>query len=80
MKIIAEVPNSSCKITIFSWNNKYLLKLEQASLEQTYKISEMDLTGDEDIKSIAQDPEFLAEAIHRFDEMRATLGKVMSKY
>jgi hypothetical protein len=49
MRIVKEINHPSCKISIFSWNGKYLIKFEQGDLEQTYKIDEMELTGDDDL-------------------------------
>lgn len=81
MRIVAEIPREDFKITVFSWNGKYLLKFERGSYEQTYKVSEMDLTGDEDIKSILADEEFMQAVSERFVEMgktfKSALGKVM---
>ena len=46
MRIIREFPFSErIKASVFSWNGKYILKLESGSLEQTYKIPEMDLSS-----------------------------------
>jgi hypothetical protein len=28
MRIVGEIPHDVCKITLFSWNNRYLIKLE----------------------------------------------------
>ena len=44
MRIIAEMPHPDCKISIFSMNGKFLIKLEQGGLEQTYKLAEADVT------------------------------------
>jgi hypothetical protein len=68
MRLVRELSHADCKITIFSWNNRYLIKLEQGLLEQTFKISEMDVTGEEDVLSII-DAEFLHQAAVRFEDM-----------
>lgn len=78
MRIVGEIPHPDIKITIFSWNGKYLIKLEKGPLEQTFKVSEMDLTGEGDIKTMLDD-EFLNKANARFDEMYETLQKAMEK-
>src|SRR5690606_39924556 len=44
MRTIAELPHPDCKITIFSMNQKFIIKIEQGSLEQSYKIPELDVT------------------------------------
>lgn len=45
MRVIAELPHPDCKITLFHMNQKYIIKFEQGTLEQSYKLSELDLTG-----------------------------------
>ncbi|MGK7389706.1 MAG: hypothetical protein ACNS60_05120 [Candidatus Cyclobacteriaceae bacterium M2_1C_046] len=44
MRIEKEYNIKDLKVTIFYWNNKYLLKVENAMFEQTYKFSELDFT------------------------------------
>ena len=68
MRVVAEITDKPCRITIFNWNNKYLLKLEYGNYEQTYKIAAMDLSGDDDIKNCLTD-EFINKAMNRFMDM-----------
>lgn len=58
MKILAEIPHAQLRITLFAWNQKYILKFEQGALEQSYKISELDVTGEAEVLEIAQDEAF----------------------
>jgi hypothetical protein len=69
MRAIAELPHPNCKITIFSMNQKFIIKLERGAYEQTYKVSEMDVT--DGVNGVFQllDEEFIAKAISRFDAM-----------
>lgn len=71
MRVIAELPHPSCKISIFAMNQKYIVKFEQGSLEQSYKIAELDLSGGgvNDVFEIL-DEAFIATVIKRFEEMR----------
>lgn len=69
MRVVADIPNPNMKVTLLSWNGKYLLKLEKADFEQTYKISEMSVTGDEGAKALL-DEEFMEAAMNRFVDMR----------
>ncbi len=69
MRVVEEIVHPACKVTIFSWNGKFLIKFEQDVLEQTYKVSEMDVTGVEDIRAFAQAP-FIDKVLIRFDAMR----------
>jgi hypothetical protein len=76
MRVVAEIPHRDCKITIFNWNNKFLIKFEQAFLEQTYKINELDVTGESEIRRLI-DEVFLKEVLERFSEMRKSLAQAM---
>lgn len=72
MRIIAELPHPECKITLFNMNNKYIIKFEQGQLEQSYKLSELDLSGG-GVNEIFQiiDEEFLTTVVERFKTMRS---------
>lgn len=43
MRTIAELPHPDFRITIFSMNQKLIIKFEQGNLEQVYKIAEVDV-------------------------------------
>jgi hypothetical protein len=77
MRVVAEHPLEQFKITIYSWNGKYLLKFERGMYEQTYKVSEMDLAGDEDIKKLIADEEFLQAVADKFNEMSKSFHKAL---
>ncbi len=79
MRVVAEYPNVDFKITVFSWNGKYLLKIEKGMFEQTYKISEMDVTGDEEVKKIVEDPAFVEEVKNRFKNMNISLNDALNR-
>jgi len=70
MRIIAEVPHPEFKVSILSMNQKFIIKMEQGTLEQIYKIAEMDLT--EGINSVFEllDDEFYKQVAARFTAMR----------
>lgn len=76
MRVLKEIQRPQCKVTIFQWNEKYLLKLEKGPIEQTFKISEMDLTSEEELEEILND-EFMQKAEERFTEMMQALQKAM---
>ncbi|WKN33005.1 hypothetical protein PZB74_06565 [Porifericola rhodea] len=78
MRIVGEIPHAECKITIFSWNNKYLIKLERGLIEQTFKVPEMDVSGDEDIRQMLSGP-FMDKALLRFEEMEASLMEALGE-
>ena len=78
MRVVGEIPHSDCKITIFSWNNRYLIKLEQGLLEQTFKVNEFDISGESELYRIVDHP-FVQEALQRFAEMSLSLRQAMQR-
>ena len=76
MRIVAEASHPDFKITIFVWNQKYLIKLEQPGLEQTFKVNELDVNSD-DVLALVRNEAFATSARQRFDEMRASLKQAL---
>ena len=70
MRTIAELPHPDFKITIFSMNQKFIVKFEQGTLEQVYKIAEVDVI--DGVNGLFQviDTKFTASVSIRFEEMR----------
>jgi hypothetical protein len=68
MRVLKEIVTPNYRATIFNWNNKYLIKLETAMLEQTFKVSQFDVTGDADVEKLLN-PTFIESALKRFDDM-----------
>ena len=78
MRVVGEIPHSACKITVFAWNNRYLIKIEQGLLEQTYKLNEYDVTSEAELKTLV-DETFIQETLSRFDDMRASLQQALQR-
>jgi len=80
MRVIAELPHPQCKITLFNMNQKYIVKFEQGSLEQSYKLSELDLTGG-GANEIFQllDEAFIATVVERFSAMRSDFSEAYQR-
>ena len=76
MRVVGEIPHNVCKITLFSWNNRYLIKLEYGLLEQTYKVNQFDIAQEADLFKIVNES-FIQEAINRFGEMDKSLRIAM---
>lgn len=83
MRHVADIPYPQVKITLLAWNGKYLLKLEQGPLEQTYKVAELDLSGtpppDVEIRQLLDD-EFLASVVARFQAMHHDLRAAFDRH
>lgn len=80
MRIIAELPHPDFKISILYMNQKFIAKIEQGALEQSYKIPEMDLT--DGVNSVFEilDEEFLKTVAARFAEMRKDYKDAYFRY
>jgi hypothetical protein len=74
MRIIGEIPHPDCRITLFQWNNRYIIKLEKDYLEQTFKIDQFDLSSEKDLSAVVND-QFIQEAMVRFQAMDQSLRK-----
>lgn len=70
MRVIADIPHSKYKIQLFSYNAKYLVKIELGQFEQVFKIGETDVMGLEDVKAMITD-ELLENTLDRFISMRS---------
>ena len=80
MRIIAELPHPDFKISILNMNQKFIVKIEQDALEQSYKIPEMELT--DGVNSVFEllDEEFLKRVSTRFTEMRKDYTDAYFRY
>jgi len=74
MRVVGEIPHPECKITIFHWNNRYLIKIEAGPFEQTFKVNDYDVTSEGDLNKIIS-PEFISQAIARFSDMSRSLAE-----
>lgn len=81
MRVIAEVPHHSYRITVFYMNQKYILKIEWGNLEQNYKISEFDyaIGSETDIVQMVNE-EFLSDVATIFEQMRTTIAKPLASF
>lgn len=80
MRVVAELPHPDCKITIFSMNQKFIIKLEKGIFEQVYKLSEIDIP--EGVNGVFQilDAEFMKTATERFTQMRADFNSAYQRH
>ena len=73
MRIVKEIVQAPLKISIFSWNQKYLIKYENGPLEQTYKVDELDVISEADLDIFLTD-EFILRVKEVFNHMNAAFG------
>ncbi|TNE54422.1 MAG: hypothetical protein EP338_07480 [Bacteroidetes bacterium] len=70
MRVVADIPHSRYKIQVFHYNARYIVKIELGQFEQVFKISETDVMGLEEIKSMVN-RELLNNSLDRFVSMRS---------
>jgi hypothetical protein len=82
MRQLGQIPHPDVSITLFAWNGKVLVKLERGPFEQTYKIAEADLPPGppETLVRRLVDTAFVAEAVARFSEMRASWADALERF
>jgi hypothetical protein len=68
MRIIANIPHPKFTISIFSMNDKYLVKIEAGPMEQVFKFFHDEVNGIEGIKKIV-DEAFLIKVNEHFNQM-----------
>lgn len=76
MKVIKNIPHEQCSITLFWWNQKYILKFEKYHLEQTYKISELDYL-EQEVEALANNEQFVEKVLERFEQMYQDLNAAL---
>jgi hypothetical protein len=72
MRVVKEVTRGEIRISIFSWNSKYIFKYELGPMEQTFKVSETDILEEAELDAFLEG-EFLEEVKQRFKEMGESL-------
>jgi hypothetical protein len=78
MRVLKEFSNQGCKVTLYAWNNRYLIKLEQGHFEQTFKVDQFEF-NDENAVAELLDEAFMREAIDRFDTMARSLHAALRR-
>ena len=68
MRILGNIPHPDIRITVFSMNEKYVIKFEAGLMEQVFKIDQSEIAGIEGIQKML-DQEFMQKILDRFNEM-----------
>jgi hypothetical protein len=79
MRVIKEFVKEEIRISIFSWNNKYIVKYEMGPMEQTFKISETEILEEVDLEALFAG-EFFEKVKLRFEEMGLSLRKQLENF
>lgn len=68
MRIAGYIEHPVCKITVFSWSEKYIVKVEVGLFEQAYKFRQADFASWEDLKPMF-DADFMSNILETFKKM-----------
>ena len=74
MRIIATIPHPQLKISIFLYNEKYIIEMEAAQYKQSFKISADSMSGVDEVKALVT-PEFINHCMERFNGMHGDFKK-----
>jgi hypothetical protein len=72
MRVVREEIRGEIRVSIFSWNSKFIFKYELGPMEQTFKVSETDILEESELERFLEG-EFLEEVKQRFEEMGESL-------
>ncbi len=76
MRIIDTIAHPIMRISIFQMNQKYIVKFELGSLEQSYKFSELDIINLAILKADVIE-KISPNALLRFEEMQKDLNNCL---
>jgi hypothetical protein len=74
MRVVSEFSKEGIRVSVFSWNNKYLIKYELGPMEQTFKIPETDILEESDL-NLFYEGKFFDQVVLRFKEMGESFQK-----
>jgi hypothetical protein len=78
MRVVGTIPHPAIGITVFSMNDKFVVKLEAGPMEQIFKFNADEVKGMDDVKRML-DEEFLRKAIDRFNDMFLSMKAAQEK-
>lgn len=76
MRFIKDIPNDYCKTSLYGFNNKFIIKFEGGDYEQVYKVSEMEVSGEDEIEEMLGDT-FYKTVIARFTQMQDDFEEII---
>ncbi|MFK7946073.1 MAG: hypothetical protein AB8G11_00670 [Saprospiraceae bacterium] len=80
MRIVGDIPNPYCKITIFKTTSRFSVKFEQGNFEQTFKFRVGDAINNlNDVKTIVTE-DFINQVLAHFDAMGEIKKQAFNHY
>ena len=78
MRYIKDIVSNKYKISLYQWNNKYIIKIESGMYEQTYKIDQYEVSNVEEIEKCVDDL-FLNKVTSLFDSMNTDFTDTLKR-
>jgi hypothetical protein len=75
MRTLGQIQHPGAVVSLFSWNGKFIVKIEQGFLEQVYKFDHLDFDDETEFRGKI-DEAFVAAAVSRFSEMRDVHSRI----
>lgn len=71
MRNLGEIMHPECKISLFSFNQKFIVKFEQGLIEQTLKFEHLEFDrGEAELRERLNEP-FISSVVQKFTELQA---------
>lgn len=70
MRDLGRIDHPECRVSLFSWNNRYIVKFEQGLCEQTLKFEHLELGGETELRQRLS-PEFISKVAAHFPHLHA---------
>ena len=68
MRTLGTIPHPDCRITVFSYNGRTLLRFEAGPMEQTIRLSGEEYPGLEAVQALVDEP-YIQESLAHFNAM-----------
>lgn len=78
MRTVANIPHPHIKISIFQYNDKYIIEMEVAQYKQSYKIAVESVNGIDGVKALCT-PELIQNTLARFSAMHEDFAKAFKQ-
>ena len=77
MRNLGEINHPACKISLFAWNNKFIVKFEQGLVEQTLKFESLEFDGGETELRRRLTDDFILNVIENFKDLHLLREKFL---
>ncbi len=79
MRTVGFIDHPVFKITVFSWSEKYIVKIEAGLFEQSYKFNQADFQSWEQLRELF-DAAMLDEVKHTFKKMAGDMQTAAGRF